>query len=443
MPLAILAPRPISVRLWQATGLLLVWTFTLVLANVLASPQDRVGLKEFGHDFVAFYSAGTLVNEGRSADLYDLGALQARQLRITQDAGLTDFERVAPWWNPPQVAWLFAPLARLPFGTALLVWTWFNGACLVASALILMRLIAAPHAGHRWLVPALLIAAYPTLQFLGHGQNTGLSLLLLSGTAWAFTVHRPILAGALAGLLAYKPQHAALLSATLLLLMGWRVLPGLALTALPQAIIAFGIMPEAAVAFIRQLPLNLRELQFDRAYPWDRHVTTLAFWRVLFQGRSTGVHHAITSICATLSTLAIAAGLAWCWWRSRSGAMTRLRLLAIAMLATPVLMPFYFDYDLLLLAVPAALIARECFTRGDVTRSDRAFAWLGVALMIWTMLNIHVLALTGVNGSVLLIVAVMLQASRARVRSAALVDADFDGMLGYEDLQTRPARQAA
>jgi hypothetical protein len=443
MPLAILAPRPISVRLWQVAGLLVVWTLTLVVANFAAAPQDRVGASDFGHDFFAFYTAGTFANDGRSAQLYDLAAMHAEQMRIAREAGMPPFDRVAPWWNPPQVAWLFAPLARLPLHPALLLWTAFNLACLVASSLILMRVLRGTKWSQSLLVPTLIACSFPTLQFLGHGQNTGLSLLLLSGCAWAFVARRPLIAGAVAGLLAYKPQHAALLSGALVLLMGWRVLPGLLLTTTPQAAIAFATMPEASLAFVRQLPLNLRDMQFERPYPWDRHVTLLGFWRVLLQGKSTGMHDAATSVCATLSTIALFAGLALSWLRMRAGAISRDRMLAIAMLATPVLMPFYFDYDLLLLAVPATLVARECLARGDVTRADRAFAYTGVAMLVWTMLNIHVIGLTHVNGAVLLTLTLVAHASRRSLIATAKVDADHDGMLGYEDLQTLAPRRAA
>lgn len=443
MPLAILAPRPISVRLWQVAGLLFLFTATLVVANFAAPAKDRVGVNDFGHDFFAFYTAGTFVNDGRAAQLYDLGALHAEQMKIARDAGMPPFDRVAPWWNPPQVALLFAPLARLPLHAALLVWTAFNLACLFASALILMRVLQAKKWSQSLLVPTLIVVAFPTMQFLGHGQNTGLSLLLLSGVAWASVERRAFVAGAIAGLLAYKPQHAALLSGVLVLLMGWRVLPGLLLTAIPQAAMAFALMPDAALAFIRQLPLNLREMQFERPYPWDRHATLLSFWRVLLQGKSTGVHDVVTSVCATLGTIALLGALTWSWLRMRAGIISRERLLAIAMLATPVLMPFYFDYDLLLLAVPATLVARECLARGDVTRSDRAFAYVGVATMIWTMLHIHAIGLTHVNGLVLFTLLLIVQASRRSRHATVAFDVDHDGMLGYEDLQTLPPRRAA
>ena len=40
-------------------------------------------------------------------------------------------------------------------------------------------------------------------------------------------------------------------------------------------------------------------------------------------------------------------------------AVRRDRLIAAAIAATPLLMPFYFDYDQLLLAIPAVLLAAE------------------------------------------------------------------------------------
>jgi hypothetical protein len=60
----------------------------------------------------------------------------------------------------------------------------------------------------------------------------------------------------------------------------------------------------------------------------------------------------------------LAGALGWCAVRLyknretlRPGALDR--FIAAALVCSPLLMPFYFDYDLLLLAVPAALVAAD------------------------------------------------------------------------------------
>jgi hypothetical protein len=55
---------------------------------------------------------------------------------------------------------------------------------------------------------------------------------------------------------------------------------------------------------------------------------------------------------------------------------SRDRLIAATFLATPLLMPFYFDYDLLLLAAAAALVTRP--TRPQLGLWAALYAWLFV-----------------------------------------------------------------
>ncbi|MFT3784651.1 MAG: glycosyltransferase family 87 protein [Tepidisphaeraceae bacterium] len=430
-------------RLWQAAGLLLLFTLTVMLVNVLLPNERGVSRNMLGHDFLAFYTAGSFANEGKTEQLYDLGAVELFQRQIARDAGL-DVHDVAPWWNPPHVAWLFAPLAKLPFGQALVVWTGVNVLCMFLSASLLMRLLG-PHATARQtgLVPMGIACAFPTLHFLGHGQNTGLSLLLLSGVAWAFVARRAVAAGLIASLLAYKPQHAAIVSVLLVVLMGPRVLIGLAVGLLPQCAFLLLAMPEALANFVHQLPINLRTIQFDKPYPWDRHATLLAFWRQLLQQTELGPHDAVVSITSTASTIALGVMLALAAWRCwRGTGTTRTRLLALGLLMTPLLMPFYFDYDLLLLAVPATLVAREVIQSG-ITRGDRRFALGMLLLAVVSMLNIHIERLTGVNASVVVLTGVSLTLARSRRLAAVNVDADHDGMLGFDDLRSDSPLRAA
>src|SRR5690606_41437490 len=70
--------------------------------------------------------------------------------------------------------------------------------------------------------------------------------------------------------------------------------------------------------------------------------------------------------------------------------------------ALPIFMPFYFDYDLLLLAIPAVLLAREALAGGIIP------AWLRrvwAALYAWMYVNAPVAEATRVNVTVLLLAA--------------------------------------
>ena len=59
-------------------------------------------------------------------------------------------------------------------------------------------------------------------------------------------------------------------------------------------------------------------------------------------------------------------------WNDPTHPILRDRLIAGTVAATPVLMPFYFDYDLLLLAVPAALFAADRMRQTGPSPSRRS-----------------------------------------------------------------------
>ena len=177
-------------------------------------------------------------------------------------------------------------------------------------------------------------------------------------------------AGTFCGLLLYKPQLAAVLALALMLTLGWRSLIGIGSVTAFFAVVTITTLPGAASAWLHQLPANLHVLQIEHTYAWERHATFQAFWRMLLQGRSPGELSLTVRLLTAISVALTAAGLLMVLLRSRktgvdncwtgeTGVVRLERAIACTIIATPLMMPFYFDYDLLLLSVPAALLAGE------------------------------------------------------------------------------------
>lgn len=376
-----------------------------------------MSLRSAGYDFLAFYTGGTFVRTGRAAELYDLPAVRAFQQDVARQHGLEmRAGAVGPFWNPPFYAWVFAPLSRLPYPQAFTVWTVINLACFAGAVRILCfivaprgdgSLLAAPPADWRsWaLVPLLTVTSVPFLTSIGHGQNTCASLLILCGAVALWRGRRFFAAGAVAGLLFYKPQLVAVVAGVLVFCCGWRALAGLATTGAALLLVTALTLPGALESFLAHMSGNLAFMQVERPYLWDRHVTLKSFWRLLVQGYAAGG----MSPLATTLYLGSAAIVATCVAafvlnvRRRPEEISRDRIISMTILATPLLMPFYFDYDLLLLAVPAALAARDVVVSG---RADGRVTWAWVALYAWLIVNPHVAALTRVNGTVVLLAGV-------------------------------------
>ncbi len=421
--------------------------------------DQSMSRKSTGHDFLAFYTAGQFVRTGRSIDLYNLPAVQAFQREVVAREGidLVHANDFGPFWNPPIFAWVFAPLSALPYPTAGTVWTVINLICLAGAMTILCRIVGGDF--KTWaLVPLLTMTSMPFLQSIGHGQNTCISLLLLAGTValWrrqprglavspepvsekglgrdAQATKTSLAAGIVCGLLFYKPQLGTIVAAGLILSLGWRALAGLAITGSAMLLINLITLPGTLTAFLKQLGPNIAYMQIERPYHWERHVTLKAFWRLLLQGHDIGPLWTITNILWIATTLALLAGVAFVALKLRRNddSISPDRVISLTILAMPLLMPFYFDYDLLLLAVPAALIARE---RLETGQADRRLTIAWCVLFGLMMINSPIGAMTRVNGTVILMmtIATILIARSLRKPEMARIELS----------QTEPLRAAA
>jgi hypothetical protein len=88
------------------------------------------------------------------------------------------------------------------------------------------------------------------------------------------------------------------------------------------------------------------------------------------------------------SSFAVAAALAVVFFRTRRNALSsRDRLIAASIASTPLLIPYFMDYDLLLLAVPAVLYAADLMRSGVATSADRWTVRAWIALYAWAYLS--------------------------------------------------------
>jgi alpha-1,2-mannosyltransferase len=389
-------------RLWLAGSGLALVLLTIIVGNQFIAQDKAVTRQMLGHDFLAFYTAGSFIRDGRYHDLYKLDAVKDFEQSTAHAADLEVGKSFGPWWNPPFYAMMFEPFAALPYPNALNLW---REICLVALAIaivLLMQMVAG--SARNWgLVPLLVLTSMPFIQALSHGQNTFTSLLLLTATVAAWRSERRLAAGLLCGLLFYKPQLGAVVAAVLVLDLGWSAFAGLCVTGAVLAAVCLIALPGSLHDYMRLLPANVHWMQVENSYLWERHVTLKAFWRLLLQGREAGEPFVITQILIWLSVTAVVGGLAWAIVRSRGEKdIRRDRLIAATITAMPLIMPFYFDYDLLLLAVPVTLYAvdrlRQPASPGDVWLTR---GW--VVLFFWMFVNPAIGMHTHVNVTVILL----------------------------------------
>jgi len=450
-------------RLWKAGIALALFVGTLVIGNVVLLSQSSA--RVVGLDFIAFYTAGAFVNDDRIHELYDLPAVATYQTQLAAGEG-TDLEGgFGPWWNPPFYALVFAPLAKLSFASALHTWLAINIGCVVASVVLLCRMFPRGAGWRAWgLVPLFTFISMPFLLTVTHGQNSGTSLLLLTLVVTAWRSNRPLLAGLVCGLLFYKPQLALIVAGVLVFSTGPLALAGVSMTLIALACVTIATMPGAISDYIQRLPENLNAMMVGHTYMWERHVTLRSFWRLLLQGREPGeaslLTHTLTVL--TCATTAVALGVCGIRFRVRdvyrNSSVHRDRLIAASIVAMPLLMPFYFDYDLLLLVVPVSLLAIELTSRStEAYRASEALASDGaltitrthwtlterramrviIALYAWLMIANHVTPHTHLNITVPLLAVFAWLFVRRAIRS---VD---DESAGIQTIQPAPSMAIA
>ncbi len=219
----------VAVLVASAAGLL----FLVVTAHGLVDFQGR----PIGTDFSNVYAAGTYVRDGNPEAPFDLARQHAREQQIFGEG--TPFYG---WHYPPFFLFVAAALALMPYGLALAVWQ----AVTLGLYLLTIRAILVPSRrlrregqgeGAYALGEVLLLAvAFPAVFInIGHGQNGFLTAALIGG-ALVLLDRRPLIAGVLFGLLAYKPQFGLMIPLVLASTGRWRCFAAAAATVLVLAL---------------------------------------------------------------------------------------------------------------------------------------------------------------------------------------------------------------
>jgi hypothetical protein len=326
-----------------------------------------------GGDFMAFYTAGHLVAQGGAEQLYDAAA----QLAFQEQVAGGKLSGTALWVSPPYLAWLFAPLARLPYGWAFLAAVTLSLGGVWLSFRALGRELVLEQSPTRLLWFGL--QYYPTLQWLLNGQMTGLWLVLATNVFVLLRRGRDVPAGLLLGCFAVKPPLALGLAVALLAARRFRALAAAATSAGALVAVGFLTLPGAMHEYSRRGSELLALVRSDGYATAGLH-GSFELATLLFDGISP-------RLAAALGVLLAGALLAWIfvlWLRADWSPATPawdLRM-AATLTAGVIASPHLFIYDLALLLLPLFVL---------VARSDRAGPPLGgtpllpLAALIWAL----------------------------------------------------------
>jgi len=349
------------VRLYSAVMLVLVGILLLAWAwesrGFTATHVARPGA-----DFSVFWGASYLALHEGPLQAYDVGRLTAVIAEYgTLESGSS---LVLPWLYPPTFLLAVMPLSLLPLAFSYL-------AFLVATGYVYLRAVGLVlGAGSIWQRGAWLpvVASPATIIAAVMGQNA----LLTAGLA-ALAVHwlgkRPVLAGIALGLLAIKPQLAALFPLVLILTRQWKAFAAAAVTALLFAAISVAVCGwDTVPAFLDNMHWVRNRYLEDGVAGWYGMPTMISAARLAGASATTAyLLHAVFALAAV-------GLLAYVWLRSEDSG---LRAAALAV-ATLLAIPYLRDYELTWLGIAIAGVVGDGLRHG-LSGGERVvllLAWL-------------------------------------------------------------------
>jgi hypothetical protein len=343
-----------------AIGQAMYLAASLVQGQWLADPSGQ----PIATDFVNVWVAGRQALAGVPAAAYDVALHKAAEVAAVGH----DFEGQYPWLYPPIFLFVAVPLALLPYGTAAAAWL----ALTFSAYLVAVRGIIRHRAG------ILLACAYPGLLANAVvGQNGFLSAALLGG-ALLLLPARPLTAGCLIGLLAFKPHLGILLPVVLVAGGYWRAIAAAAVTLGLVALLswaAFG--PDAWIAFFQSLPVASQSTLEQGRADWGKLQSAYGIARMM--SAASAIAWVVQGVLAGAVAVALAA-----LWRSKTSFDLKAAALAVG---TVMVVPYIFLYDLVILAVAMAFLLRACGEAGPTQGEMRALALAGLLIVIFPLVK--------------------------------------------------------
>jgi hypothetical protein len=328
-----------------------------ILTYLIASSQGTLDYRgrPLGSDFSQVWTAGSMVLDGRAAEVWNWDKHRAVQLAFHGP-------KLAEWYGwhyPPPFLLIAAALASMPYLLALFVW---QAATLVPFAAMIRRFTGRREA---WLFA---LAAPVSLICIMHGHNGFLTALLLGGGLMLLE-KKPFAAGLLLGCLVYKPQFALVLPLLLLVLWNWRAIAGAAVSSLGLIGVTLALWGWPVwQAFIDSLPLTRRIVIEQGRTGWEKIMSP--FSAVRSWGGSVEFAYAVQGV---FTVAAIAATL---WLARKARPDVRNAAVTAAVLIST---PYVLDYDFVVLMAGIAFLWRDAERHGWLPweKSALALIWIG------------------------------------------------------------------
>ena len=363
-------------------GVAALYSWAVVIATFHHPGAIGLNYNAPGTDYMVFHTAVSLARHGDLVTLYDPDRLTALLNQLFHRYLSADLE-FRPWIYPPLFLLLLLPFRLLGFVISYGLFQF------VTALVMLTGLRAAVERSAAWVGFAAICSPAASISVIS-GQCSFLIVGLLAAGV-GLLERRPLLAGAILGLLSFKPQFFLMVPVALLARSAWRASAMTAATILMMAVacwIVFGL--DIWTGWFGAIARSTSEADprwFLLGRLWGESVYTCAF----LLGAPRGVAEA-----AQIGAVMLAGGAVWCAFRM---AMAPVPRAAVLLAATLLSAPHSGGYDLLLLVAGGGLFLSHLGPR--ISNGD----WL-LGLLIWLapLVGLPALSVAGRFSSVLTLV---------------------------------------
>ncbi len=323
---------------------------------LLASPNYRwdadKGDSPYGSDFLQDWTGANMLVSGQSERLYDSASFDAWQHDPARIGFTWDANGYYPTVYPPPYYLLASPLGWINYRVGVILWLAILLVCLVTAIAITENRLRKKLTEHcsQFLFPALLLFP-PVLLSLTTGQK-GAVWLLIWGVTWGLLEgKRPLAAGLVFGLMSIKPTLFFLLPLVMLYHRQWRFVIG--------ASLSFGGLWLATACI---LPLNVWPdfLAVARgAGNYHHHAGYQLDWSCNLLSLVSGMEQTLLPAWANYLLIGVLASFVLS--RTFFTGISRFDAsqgphLASVLIATCLLSPHFYVYDLVVLLLPIRLL---------------------------------------------------------------------------------------
>lgn len=343
---------------WIAGGALwIVW----ILSILFGSGNMDLASQVVGTDYIQFYTAGMTLRNGDSDQLYDF----AYQQQLQQEIAGPEFDTFHAFITPPFLALIYVPLSFIPYSLSFGIWSIL---CLIALWLSLRLLgFSRPKTEFLWT-----LSWFPVFATISFGQNSILSLILLTLSYVLWKRDKKLTAGLICSLLLYKPQ--LLLGVGILWALewrrSWRALLGLCTGAMALILLNFWLFPVASEDYLNLSISIFPSLSSREGFPIWHSQTLRSFWHLLLPKVSD-----LPEILALVLSLI---GLFFFFKFRQKFQHDKPLLFAAAVSLTLWISPHALVYEWTLLLLPAIILWEAQVIRREKLRVLYALIWVAI-----------------------------------------------------------------